>query len=91
MGHVVEESAAAEDGMTIGFESVEAGGPTGRLLGDVTPPAGGEMPTMASTAWLHFKTGPRAGQSIPIGPGTLSIGRGAENDVVLDDASPEPA
>ena len=86
LGDVIEESATGQDGMTVGFEP-EAGGEAGTLLGDATPPPGGDAPTMASTAWLHFQTGPMAGQSIPIGPGALSIGRGDENDVVLDDAT----
>ena len=72
---------------TVGAEPTEADDQPGTLLGDATPPPGGESPTMASTAWLHFKSGPMAGQSIPIGPDTLSIGRGAENDVILDDAT----
>lgn len=47
--------------------------------------AGAGAPTQAPMAFLHFKTGPRAGQSIPLGGGTISIGRGADNEVVMDD------
>ena len=55
-------------------------------IGGVTDP-GGMAPTQAPAAWVHFKSGPRAGQSIPLNPGVTSIGRGAENDVVVDDAA----
>ena len=55
-------------------------------IGGVTDP-GGMAPTQAPAAWVHFKSGPRAGQSIPLNPGVTSSGRGAENDVVVDDAA----
>ena len=55
-------------------------------IGGVTDP-GAIAPTQAPAAWVHFKSGPRAGQSIPLNPGVTSIGRGAENDVVVDDAA----
>lgn len=55
-------------------------------IGGVTDP-GGMAPTQAPAAWVHFKSGPRAGQSIPLNPGVTSIGRGAENDVAVDDAA----
>ncbi len=45
---------------------------------------GGQEPTQA---WLLLRTGPSAGQSIPLNPEGTTIGRGTENDVVLDDAS----
>ncbi len=41
----------------------------------------------APTAWLHFKSGPRAGQSIPLEPGVTSLGRGVENTVVIEDVA----
>ena len=49
------------------------------------PQAPGEMPTQAPPAWLLFKSGPRAGQSIPLSSEATSIGRGSDNDVVVDD------
>ncbi len=49
--------------------------------------AAAPAPTQAPPAWLHFKSGPRAGESIPLSPGVTSIGRGADNDVVVDDAA----
>ncbi len=39
----------------------------------------------ASPAWLMFRSGPRAGQSIPLSTEATRIGRGSENDVVVDD------
>ena len=47
--------------------------------------APGDMATQAPPAWLLFKSGPRAGQSIPLSPGATSIGRSPDNDVVVDD------
>ena len=55
-------------------------------IGGVTD-AGAMAPTQAPAAWVHFKSGPRAGQSIPLNPGLTSIGRGPDNDVVVDDAA----
>ena len=66
-----------------GTLSGETGG-TGTLtaMGSATP----EQDVMG-TAWLHFTAGPRTGQSIPLPAGTVSVGRGIENDIVLDDAT----
>ena len=40
-----------------------------------------------TTAWLHFTAGPRTGQSIPLPTGTVTVGRGLDNDIILDDAT----
>ncbi len=50
------------------------------LVGDAGPGA-----AQAPAAWLMFKSGPRAGQSIPLSTEATRIGRGSENDVVVDD------
>ncbi|MCH7706061.1 MAG: FHA domain-containing protein [Chloroflexi bacterium] len=50
------------------------------LVGDAGPVA-----AQAPAAWLMFKSGPRAGQSIPLSTEATKIGRGSENDVVVDD------
>jgi len=39
----------------------------------------------APPAWLVFKSGANAGQTIPVSGTATSIGRGSENDVVVDD------
>ena len=39
------------------------------------------------TAWLHFTGGPRTGESIPLPAGMVNLGRGIDNDIVLDDAT----
>lgn len=62
------------------------GGGATLTLGAVTPIPSGAL-TQAPGAWLLFKSGPRAGQSIPIQPGATSIGRAQDNDVVIDDAA----
>jgi len=36
-------------------------------------------------AWLHFRSGPASGQSLPLSPGITRLGRDRSNDVVIDD------
>ena len=95
----MQESTATGAGATMQTDTGELQDEPATLAEDATPLPGGEATlagagappseeaTLAPTAWLHFKTGPRAGQSIPVSPGTMTIGRGAENDVVMDDAT----
>ena len=45
----------------------------------------GPIAAQGPAAWLMFKSGPRAGQSIPLSNEATSIGRGPDNDVVVDD------
>ncbi len=54
---------------------------------DATLLLGSSAEPSAPTAWLHFKSGTMAGQSIPVEPGLTSIGRSEDNDIVLDDAA----
>ena len=58
----------------------------------VTPRVDLDMPTIAQSAsslappaYLYFTNGPMAGQNIPLPAGTVTLGRGLENDIVLDD------
>ena len=54
---------------------------------EVSALTGGEPAAQEATAWLHFTAGPRAGQSIPLPTGTVNLGRGIDNDIILDDAT----
>ena len=62
---------------------------------EATPPGGIELSevdgdgtlTQAPTAWLNFRTGSMAGQSIPLRPGVTSIGRAENNDIVMEDTT----
>ncbi|MCH7674083.1 FHA domain-containing protein [candidate division KSB1 bacterium] len=54
---------------------------------DVTPLPDQPASAPSSTAWVHFNTGAMAGQTIPLDPSGTSLGRGADNDIVLDDAT----
>jgi pSer/pThr/pTyr-binding forkhead associated (FHA) protein len=57
------------------------------------PPGGRERPTLISEEpgpaggefALKALTGPRAGQTVSVGPGKLSVGRGPNNDLPLED------
>ena len=53
------------------------------VAGAQTPEPQG--PGQASAAWLVFRSGPNAGQSILLDPGATKIGRASDNDVVVDD------
>ena len=48
---------------------------------------GPSMLTQAPTAWLHFKSGPMTGHTMPLESGVTSLGRAEDNDVVIDDAT----
>lgn len=52
------------------------------MVQDMTP-----QPSDEAIAWLHFTAGPAAGQSIPLPTTTVRVGRGLDNDIVLDDAT----
>lgn len=54
------------------------------VMGGQAPVHGG-TPSQLPAAWLYIKTGPMAGQTIPISSGRTSIGRGSDNDIILDD------
>ena len=69
----VEASEASQDGATA------------TLNQGVLTPTPSEEPTQAPGAWLLFKSGPKAGQSVPIKGGNTSIGRAEDNDLVIDD------
>ncbi len=53
---------------------------------DAAPAPDEPVSSPPSTAWVHFSSGSMAGQTIPLDPSGTSLGRGAENDIVLDDA-----
>ena len=72
----------AEDATrTLASEGTIVDTPPGMVTGEGLAAA----PTEAPPAFLLIKSGPRAGQSIPLNPGVTSIGRGSENDLVVDD------
>jgi len=67
--------------------SAESGATTGGVTGGVSNETGtdGIDETGAVSAWLHFRSGPALGQSIPLSPGVTRLGRDHTNDVVIDD------
>ena len=93
-GSAVEAPSTPPDGVTVAPAPGQA---TGTLAGEPTlaqeeqeeagrTVTGGAAPTgVAPAAWVLFRSGPRAGQSIPLRAGETSLGRGTDNDVVLDD------
>ena len=52
---------------------------------DVTPLADEPVSAPSPTAWVHFSSGSMAGQTIPLDPSGTSLGRGEDNDIVLDE------
>ena len=67
----------------------EPGSATATLIAepDITPLPDQPVSVPSPTAWVHFNTGSMAGQTIPLDPSGTSLGRGADNDIVLDDAT----
>ena len=53
----------------------------------VGPQPGAATAMVAPPAWLVFKSGANAGQTIPIAGAVTTIGRAPENDVVIEDTS----
>ncbi len=89
-----EREALDDDSVYDEYSDVYDGGHTMTVVEDVTPQPGLDVSTPAdpltaqgTTAWLRFTSGPKSGQSIPLSTGTVNLGRGIDNDVVLDDAS----
>ena len=41
--------------------------------------------TGGTSAWIHFRSGPASGQSLPLSSGVTRLGRDHSNDVVIDD------
>ncbi len=88
---VSDDVATPAQGVPLAPEDESA---TRTLDGGVTPDpdsgatligeAGPEV-AQAPAAWLMFRSGPRAGQSIPLSTEATRIGRDSENDVVVDD------
>ncbi|MFC1935847.1 FHA domain-containing protein [Chloroflexota bacterium] len=75
---------AEEFTRTLGSEAAVAPGMgAADITGAGVAPAA--APTQAPAAWLVFKSGPRTGQSIPLDPEATRIGRGSDNDLVVDD------
>ena len=86
-----EVTAQMQLGTEAGIEPLQA---DGGLAAGVTPAEGMVQVTgftqavqQAQTAWLHFTSGPREGQTIPLPAGNVNMGRGIDNDIVLDDAT----
>ena len=52
-----------------------------------TPTPDQPVSAPSPTAWVHFSSGSMAGQTIPLDPSGTSLGRGADNDIVLDDTT----
>ena len=75
------EAVAAESGSTL--DPVPAGDET--LLAPEPVAAGAAVGAPPPPAWLVFKSGANAGQTIPVSGAMTSIGRAPENDVVIDD------
>ena len=69
---------------TGGAVAQEAGTGDATLIGGIP---GGQQAAQPTAAWVIFKSGPRAGQSIPLDPEMTSIGRGDESTVVIEDPS----
>ena len=88
---VSEEIDTPEQGVPLADEGDSAtrtlgGGGTDVPDAGATMVAGAEPgAAQAPAARLMFKTGDRAGQSIPLSAEATRIGRGSENDVVVDD------
>lgn len=76
---IAERQAAAAKIREARSNGAATGGATGVGSGSST----GE--TAASTAWIHFRSGPTSGQSLPVSPGITRIGRDHANDIVVDD------
>jgi len=55
------------------------------LLAPEPVAAGAEVGAPPPPAWLVFKSGANAGQTIPVSGAVTSLGRAPENDVVIDD------
>ena len=72
-----------------GDAAEEIGSATATLIAqpDDTSPPDEPVSAPAPTAWVHFSSGSMAGQTIPLDPSGTSLGRGADNDIVLDDAT----
>jgi len=71
------EAVPVDSGSTLQPEGDET------LLAPAEPVAAEAGP--APPAWLVFKSGANAGQTIPVSGAVTSIGRAPENDVVVDD------
>ena len=81
----IDEFAAVPGTDTI--DDFESGTATLMAEPDATPTPDQPASAPSPTAWVHFSSGSMAGQTIPLDPTGTSLGRGAENDIVLDDAT----
>ena len=92
-GEAAVEEGEAADGYGAGMDVTLMQGDTpipdnGALgLPGLTGQHAEELGPHAPAAWLHFKTGTMAGQSMPLKPDGTSIGRGEDNDIVINDAT----
>ena len=82
-GTVEIESELEPAGSTTRAPSSDAGATIVSPASTSEPAAGEE--SVAPPAWLVFQSGPNAGQTIPLGAGGTMIGRGADNDIVIND------
>ena len=75
--------AAARAAATNGATTSGATGPN--ATGGMPAGTAGDGGSRSVPAWLHFRSGPDAGQSVPLSPGVTRLGRDHSNDVVIND------
>lgn len=81
------ESITPSQGLSDQTEMGELGQLSATLSEGASPAPEQSMLTQAPTAWLHFKSGPMTGHTMPLESGVTSLGRAEDNDVVIDDAT----
>ena len=81
------ESITPTQGLSGQTEMGEPGQLSATLMEGATPAPERSMLTQAPTAWLHFKSGPMTGHTMPLESGVTSLGRAEDNDVVIEDAA----
>ena len=80
-----EADQLAQTGSAAADLSVEAGGGMTLVQGADALGTSPVAEEVAPPAWLVFQSGPNAGQTIPLSGTETTIGRGADNDIVVDD------
>ena len=77
----------ATEGATGTIDDIDSATATLMAEPDATPTPDQPVGAPSPTAWVHFSSGSMAGQTIPLDPSGTSLGRGADNDIVLDDTT----
>lgn len=80
-----ETDQPAETGAAAAAPPIAVGGDVTLVQGADAPGIPAAAGEAAPPAWLVFQSGPNAGQTIPLTGTSTTIGRGADNDVVVDD------